>query len=245
MVEGGDGGGTGYGLTQVALKMEQNSIVKGFGFIQAWDLIQPHNSGTGLPLWYKIDPSCILSLSSDVGIPSVGPNNQVTNSTKFFVAKIKGINDLSNVTSIKIEVVGGIADQRGAVEYWVGSRGGLSIAKSVKGINNGQLHEIKIFQNSSGDYEIVLDTYGTMYNTYGIRAWVLDTTYYEVKVVGGYDPTGKIDVTPAVQITGVHVVSPPSTSSSPGNAGDIAYNNAYMFLCIALNTWVRSPLSTF
>ena len=37
----------------------------------------------------------------------------------------------------------------------------------------------------------------------------------------------------------------PATSSSNGVAGAFAYDNAYLYICIANNSWVRTPLSTF
>jgi len=41
------------------------------------------------------------------------------------------------------------------------------------------------------------------------------------------------------------IVSAPSTSVSPGETGQIAYDNDYVYICIATNTWKRSALSSW
>lgn len=43
----------------------------------------------------------------------------------------------------------------------------------------------------------------------------------------------------------VGLVDAPETSSSPGVPGDIAWDADYLYLCIALNTWVRVSLETW
>lgn len=39
--------------------------------------------------------------------------------------------------------------------------------------------------------------------------------------------------------------SVPSTSSSTGRAGQIAYDSTYIYICVATDTWKRVILSTF
>lgn len=39
--------------------------------------------------------------------------------------------------------------------------------------------------------------------------------------------------------------SVPATSSSPGTAGQMAYDGSYFYVCTALNTWKRSALSSW
>ncbi len=43
----------------------------------------------------------------------------------------------------------------------------------------------------------------------------------------------------------VQLVDVPASSSSPGVPGDLAWDASYLYLCIALDTWVRSPLETW
>jgi hypothetical protein len=41
------------------------------------------------------------------------------------------------------------------------------------------------------------------------------------------------------------VVSVPSTATSTGTAGQIAYNTTHLYVCVATNTWVRADLTTW
>ena len=40
-------------------------------------------------------------------------------------------------------------------------------------------------------------------------------------------------------------VAVPSTASSTGIAGQIAYSSSYIYVCVATNTWKRASLSTW
>ena len=50
-----------------------------------------------------------------------------------------------------------------------------------------------------------------------------------------------------VIVVGQNFTSPavPSTASSTGTAGDIAWDASYFYVCVATNTWVRAGLSTW
>lgn len=41
------------------------------------------------------------------------------------------------------------------------------------------------------------------------------------------------------------LVAAPSTASSTGVAGQIAYDATHIYVCVATNTWVRATLATF
>jgi hypothetical protein len=41
------------------------------------------------------------------------------------------------------------------------------------------------------------------------------------------------------------IVQPPTTSTSNGTKGQIAYDSSYIYLCVSANTWMRSPLSSW
>jgi hypothetical protein len=41
------------------------------------------------------------------------------------------------------------------------------------------------------------------------------------------------------------LAAPPSTSTSAGTAGEIAYDSQYVYICVATNTWRRAALSTW
>jgi hypothetical protein len=41
------------------------------------------------------------------------------------------------------------------------------------------------------------------------------------------------------------VTAAPASSSATGLAGQIAYDGSFFYVCVAANTWVRAPLSTW
>ena len=40
-------------------------------------------------------------------------------------------------------------------------------------------------------------------------------------------------------------VTPPYSPTAPGNAGDVAYDANYLYLCVAANTWERAAIATW
>jgi hypothetical protein len=59
--------------------------------------------------------------------------------------------------------------------------------------------------------------------------------------------TDIIDVRFLATTVATRLASPtaPSSSTSTGNSGQVAYDNTYIYVCIAQNTWVRAALSTW
>jgi len=43
----------------------------------------------------------------------------------------------------------------------------------------------------------------------------------------------------------ITLTSAPSTASSTGVAGQIAYDSGHVYICVATNTWKRATLSTW
>lgn len=43
--------------------------------------------------------------------------------------------------------------------------------------------------------------------------------------------------------SGINYVTPPATSTSPGVAGQVAYDGSYFYICVATNTWVRTAIN--
>lgn len=43
----------------------------------------------------------------------------------------------------------------------------------------------------------------------------------------------------------VSVVAVPSTASSTGSIGQIAYNSTHLYVCVATNTWIRVLRAAF
>jgi len=50
---------------------------------------------------------------------------------------------------------------------------------------------------------------------------------------------------PATDGTPIAWVSPPASSSSPGTAGQAAYDGSYLYICTAPNTWVKTATASF
>lgn len=40
-------------------------------------------------------------------------------------------------------------------------------------------------------------------------------------------------------------VAVPTTATSPGTPGQVAYDATHIYVCVATNTWVRATLATF
>ncbi len=55
-----------------------------------------------------------------------------------------------------------------------------------------------------------------------------------------------VTIPPAVDTSGfVTKVAAPSTATSTGVAGTIAYDATHIYVCVATNTWVRATLATW
>lgn len=56
-----------------------------------------------------------------------------------------------------------------------------------------------------------------------------------------------ISIDPSLTINGnvAGIVNVPSSATSTGVQNQIAYDSNYFYICVAENTWVRSPLSTW
>lgn len=44
---------------------------------------------------------------------------------------------------------------------------------------------------------------------------------------------------------GITWVAAPANAASAGTAGDVAYDGSYLYVAVAGNTWVRTPLSSW
>lgn len=60
------------------------------------------------------------------------------------------------------------------------------------------------------------------------------------------DPTiDAVNANAAILDTAALIVAAPATAASAGKAGQIAYDATHIYVCVALNTWVRATLATF
>ena len=60
-------------------------------------------------------------------------------------------------------------------------------------------------------------------------------------------PTTELDVNGTTKTSSLIIAanSPPASNTATGTKGTITYNNDYIYICIATNTWKRVALSTF
>ena len=59
---------------------------------------------------------------------------------------------------------------------------------------------------------------------------------------GGINVTGSIAVTGNVNFANTYV---PATAGASGTAGQLSWDNNYLYVCIATNTWKRANISTW
>ncbi len=61
--------------------------------------------------------------------------------------------------------------------------------------------------------------------------------------VGNTDPQARLDISDdSIRIRESRT---PASSSAPGQAGEIAWDNGHVYICVAPNTWKRAPLSAW
>jgi hypothetical protein len=68
--------------------------------------------------------------------------------------------------------------------------------------------------------------------------------YFAGKVgVGINAPTAALDLNS--DTLRLRTAKTPASASAPGNAGDICWDSDYLYICVATNTWKRTPLSSW
>ncbi len=74
-------------------------------------------------------------------------------------------------------------------------------------------------------------------------------TYPVVDLQGPTGPTGPnggpTGATGPIGPTGAISDTVPLNVASPGIPGQLAYDNTYLYVCVATNTWRRTPLSSW
>lgn len=126
--------------------------------------------------------------------------------------------------------------------------------------NTGLMSNVSLIANTG--QRVITETVQTinnsgleLYNQSGTGVFVSDSGNVGIKnIVPAYalDVSGDInvDASSEYKVGGVSWrqaiwVEPPSTASSVGVSGTMAYNNDYFYVCVAANTWKRTALSTF
>lgn len=111
-----------------------------------------------------------------------------------------------------------------------------SEAKTILGITVSDISDI-------GTYYVAKATFDA--NTI-LKADSDDTptalTVAEERIVGRIT-SGSIAALTGVQVMNIIWSSAPAAYNSTGTAGEIAYDEDYLYVCVATNTWVRTPLA--
>lgn len=138
---------------------------------------------------------------------------------------------------------------RGSVSEAVGSQNSI-IVRNGATVTTG--YGVRTTANASGGtlttfYDVYLGglSSGTATNNWGVyQANALNTNYFAAKSgFGTTAPSCMVDV--ADDRIRVRTSKTPATSSSVGDAGSIAWDSSYIYICVATNTWKRSPITTW
>ncbi len=204
-----------------------NTYFRFLGDSSAVNYITAYNRNTGSnPYFIATGPDTNISLN----LVSKGSGTIKANNVD--VATISDTQTLTNktLTSPKIEI---IRDSNSAGVISI-----VPVANRVYISPNGKA--VAEFVNSS--------TPSGMF-----RFFSSDTNTAEINAYSYIASDANLNLTTkgsgVVQANGVPVVtqptSPPATATSAGTAGQIAYDSSYFYQCVATNTWVRAPLSSW
>jgi hypothetical protein len=74
-------------------------------------------------------------------------------------------------------------------------------------------------------------------NNFSINYWDGGSDHFWMN----FNPTGEIEFSGKIQIAS----HPPANASAEGNAGTIAWDSGFIYICVADNTWKRVAISTW
>lgn len=124
--------------------------------------------------------------------------------------------------------------------------GGVYIGQDVRAGANNVTNEIVIGASAIGN--------GSNTATIGNTSTTLVATTGQLRGLGSYSTTSSAAANVAIDSSGnltrststmLRKVSVPSTATSSGAVGDVAYDASYLYVCTAANTWVRAALATW
>ena len=124
--------------------------------------------------------------------------------------------------------------------------GGVYIGQDVRTGANNVTNEIVIGASAIGN--------GSNTATIGNTSTTLFVTTGQLRALGSYSTTSSAAANVAIDSSGnltrststmMRKVTVPSTATSSGALGDVAYDASYLYVCTAANTWVRAALATW
>ncbi|GEM_PF-2555959 len=168
-------------------------------------------------------------ISNAIGLEAMGVNEFATTAiTSGTITYAKGINVAANAkTSAGLAVTNAI---------------GIDVQSQTIGssLNVG----IRVFKSDSYSIQLV-DTGGTAAGgiTFGTDTNLYRSAADTLKTDDAIIAAGKI--TTSGNVINVATAKTPSSASDTGTTGDIAWDNNYVYVCVATNTWKRSAISTW
>lgn len=165
-------------------------------------------------------PNPVLSVSNDgnVGLGTTTPSSRLTLSDTTEDAMIFNVEAAGNPSVDNVRIY---TDQ------------------SSQNYNAGNV-------DAAGDYILSVGTRGGVDNSWksaGFAGAVHMALNKGNVGVGTTSPTAKLDVNS--DIIRLRTSKTPSSASDTGNAGDIAWDADYIYVCVATNTWKRTVLNTW
>lgn len=124
--------------------------------------------------------------------------------------------------------------------------GGVYIGQDVRAGANSVTNEIVIGGSAIGS--------GSNTATIGNSSLTLLYTPGQLRALGSYSTTSSAAANVTIDSSGnltrststmLRKVTVPSTATSSGAVGDVAYDASYLYVCTAANTWVRAALATW
>jgi hypothetical protein len=178
--------------------------------------------------------------SANVGLK--GYVDQANTTTKAYIdGQITAANTASSTANVGLK---GYVDQANSIQT-------AQIASANVGII-GYIDQANTIQNAYVNGQIAAANAGVTAANVGMKGYVDNQTYSNVQVAS-YLPlySGNIQ---SVTVTGNFVsfgnlfaanTYVPSLSNSSGSIGQITFNNDYVYVCVATNTWKRANLSVW
>jgi hypothetical protein len=195
--------------------------------------------GTTYGLW--IDVKCKNPASDYTIFRVMAPDKETANESTIYLGRDK-YGSPEDSEGVDISCMGTIGDDLRGEFAIVLQRRGIGVKRDFKISHYDGVTEDVIFKlKTNGDIELAPDTglhWGSTslhHNpSVGVEVKIADMTPIQV----GYD---RIKANVRMNLSG----STPASATAAGTAGDICWDANYVYVCVATNTWKRSPLTSW